>query len=49
VRLTVKGLKKLQDSIAYWQVAQDQFESAFGKRKAAALRVVLEEVHRIDF
>jgi DNA-binding MarR family transcriptional regulator len=49
VRLTLKGLKKLQDSIAYWQVAQDQFESAFGKRKAAALRVVLEEVHRIDF
>jgi DNA-binding MarR family transcriptional regulator len=49
VRLTSKGLKKLQDSIAYWQIAQDRFESAFGKRKAAALRAVLNEVHSIDF
>jgi DNA-binding MarR family transcriptional regulator len=49
VRLTSKGLKQLQDSIAYWQIAQDRFESAFGKRKAAALRAVLNEVHSIDF
>lgn len=49
VRLTLKGLKKLQESIAHWQIAQDRFESAFGKKKAAALRAVLDEVHRTDF
>jgi DNA-binding MarR family transcriptional regulator len=49
VRLTSKGLKRLQESIGYWQMAQDRFESAFGKRKAAALRAVLDEVHRTEF
>jgi DNA-binding MarR family transcriptional regulator len=49
VRLTSKGQKRLQESIAHWQTAQDRFESAFGKRKAAALRAVLDEVHRTDF
>jgi DNA-binding MarR family transcriptional regulator len=49
VQLTSKGSKKLEESIAYWQIAQDRFESAFGKRRAAALRAVLGEVHRTDF
>src|ERR1700754_3336195 len=41
VRLTPKGLRKLQESMAYWQIAQDQFENMFGKRRAATLREVL--------
>jgi DNA-binding MarR family transcriptional regulator len=49
VRLTPKGLRKLQESMAYWQIAQDQFENMFGKRRAASLREVLDEVGHIDF
>lgn len=49
VRLTPKGLRKLRESMTYWQIAQDQFENMFGKRRAATLRTVLDEVGRIDF
>ncbi|MFC0574520.1 MarR family winged helix-turn-helix transcriptional regulator [Paraburkholderia solisilvae] len=49
VQLTAKGSKRLEESIVYWQIAQDRFESAFGKRRAAALRAVLDEVRHTDF
>jgi len=49
VRLTPRGLKKLQESTVYWQMAQDRFESAFGRGSAANLRTVLDAVVRIEF
>ncbi|WP_460908349.1 MarR family winged helix-turn-helix transcriptional regulator [Paraburkholderia jirisanensis] len=49
VQLTSKGLKKLQEAIGYWQIAQDRFENVFGKRRAAALRTVLGEVGHTHF
>jgi len=49
VALTALGRKKLEESQALWQRAQQGFESAFGVAKSAALRQALEFVVSEDF
>jgi DNA-binding MarR family transcriptional regulator len=49
VRLTPKGVAKLQESTMLWQTAQDRFESAFGAEQARQLRAVLNDVGRMNF
>jgi DNA-binding MarR family transcriptional regulator len=41
VRLTKKGESKLRETAAFWQAAQDRFESTFGVVQAKALRDAL--------
>jgi DNA-binding MarR family transcriptional regulator len=41
IALTKVGLAKLTEATKYWRVAQDRFESIFGKQEAADLRSVL--------
>jgi DNA-binding MarR family transcriptional regulator len=49
VALTVAGRKKIEQSAALWQRAQEGFETAFGVAKSAALREALEFVVSEDF
>ena len=41
VKLTKTGRSKLAAALPLWRVAQERFESGFGKRAAAELRTVL--------
>ncbi|MBZ9799768.1 MarR family winged helix-turn-helix transcriptional regulator [Mesorhizobium sp. ES1-4] len=49
VRLTPRGLAKLDEVMKLWQVAQQRFEDVVGKEKAARLRAVLDEIAAVDF
>jgi DNA-binding MarR family transcriptional regulator len=44
VEITKAGLDKLEQAVPLWQSAQNQFEGAFGSRKAADLRAALRAV-----
>ena len=41
VKLTKQGRSRLAAARPFWQAAQTRFESNFGKREAASLRVTL--------
>ena len=49
VKLTVGGLAKFKEALAYWQEAHGRFESAYGAKKAAALRSALCLIASEDF
>jgi DNA-binding MarR family transcriptional regulator len=49
VALTAAGRKKIEQSTALWNRAQQGFETAFGVAKSAALREALEFVVSEDF
>jgi len=44
LRLTPAGAARFRAARESWQAAQAQFESAFGARRAAALRTLLQQV-----
>jgi DNA-binding MarR family transcriptional regulator len=46
VKLTKTGRSKLAAALPLWRVAQERFESGFGKRAAAELRTVLGAIAR---
>jgi DNA-binding MarR family transcriptional regulator len=46
VKLTKTGRSKLAAALPLWRVAQERFESGFGKRAAAELRSVLGAIAR---
>jgi DNA-binding MarR family transcriptional regulator len=41
IAMTKLGIAKFRDGNKYWQIAQDRFETVFGKEEAAKLRSVL--------
>lgn len=47
--LTPKGRKKLEETSALWNAAQERFESKFGVAKAKALRDVLAMIAAEEF
>jgi len=46
VKLTKTGRSKLAAALPLWRIAQERFESGFGKRAAAELRTVLGTIAR---
>jgi DNA-binding MarR family transcriptional regulator len=44
VALTIKGREKVAYSVEMWAAAQQRFETVFGEREAAALRIVLQAI-----
>ena len=44
IALTRHGIAKLNEAAKYWVIAQDRFETAFGKQEAAELRSVLHVI-----
>jgi DNA-binding MarR family transcriptional regulator len=44
LRLTTAGLARFRAALRSWQDAQTRFETAFGPRRAEALRTLLEDV-----
>ena len=44
LHLTEAGLQRMRAGLKGWQAAQTEFESAFGKSRAAELRALLREV-----
>lgn len=44
VTLTPAGREKFKTALRYWSTAQEEFESAFGRRNAARLRETLRSV-----
>jgi DNA-binding MarR family transcriptional regulator len=46
VKLTSAGRSRLAAALPLWSVAQQQFESGFGKRAAAELRTLLGTIAR---
>jgi DNA-binding MarR family transcriptional regulator len=49
VVLTKKGDEKLRQTLHLWRVAQDRFETVFGKDQSRALRETLEKIAALDF
>jgi DNA-binding MarR family transcriptional regulator len=49
VRLTPRGLIKLDEAMKLWSVAQQRFEAMVGKDKAASLRAALDDISTLDF
>jgi DNA-binding MarR family transcriptional regulator len=49
LRLTDKGTKLLERSLAGWAEAQASFERSFGKARAAAFRALLKSVVATEF
>ncbi|MEH2478154.1 DNA-binding MarR family transcriptional regulator [Nitrobacteraceae bacterium AZCC 2146] len=49
VLLTTQGRHKLAEAMRLWRTAQDGFEAAFGRKKAAELRKVLSFVASEEF
>jgi DNA-binding MarR family transcriptional regulator len=49
LRLTRSGRAKLAESNHLWRRAQDRFDSAYGKQRAAALRLALAEIFSDQF
>src|SRR5262249_39365344 len=47
--LTKAGRKKLEQTLKLWTQAQQRFEKVFGEKRAADLRLVLEELSSEDF
>ena len=41
IALTKQGVVKYNEARKYWEIAQDRFEAAFGRKEAAELRSVL--------
>jgi DNA-binding MarR family transcriptional regulator len=44
IALTKQGIAKFKEAAKYWKVAQDRFETVFGKQEAAQLRSVLHVI-----
>ncbi|WP_214474403.1 MarR family winged helix-turn-helix transcriptional regulator [Mesorhizobium sp. dw_380] len=49
VRLTPRGLAKLDEVMKLWQIAQRHFEEVVGKEQAERLRAVLDDITALDF
>ena len=50
IALTKLGIAKLNEAAKYWRIAQDRFETTFGRDEAADLRSVLLEIaHNSNF
>jgi len=49
VLLTTQGRHKLAEAMRLWRTAQDSFEAAFGRKRAAELRKVLSFVASEEF
>lgn len=49
VRLTPRGLVKLDEVMKLWQAAQQRFEDVVGKEQAEKLRAVLDDITALDF
>jgi DNA-binding MarR family transcriptional regulator len=49
VRLTERGAERLQTAIVGWTEAQAQFDTVFGRERAAGLRTLLRHVSATDF
>jgi DNA-binding MarR family transcriptional regulator len=47
--LTKAGRKKLEQTLKLWTQAQQRFEKVFGEKRAADLRLVLEELSSEEF
>ena len=44
IALTQQGIAKVNEAAKYWRIAQDCFETTFGKQEAAELRSVLHAI-----
>jgi DNA-binding MarR family transcriptional regulator len=49
VLLTTAGHRKLEETMRLWRTAQEGFEAAFGRKKAAELRKILSFVASDEF
>ncbi|CCV08696.1 Quorum sensing regulator [Mesorhizobium metallidurans STM 2683] len=49
VRLTPRGLVKLDEAMKLWSLAQQRFEAMVGKDEAARLRAALDDIAALDF
>jgi DNA-binding MarR family transcriptional regulator len=49
LRLTEAGLRLHREGAAYWEEAQNRFNTVFGNERAAVLRDLLREVSASDF
>jgi DNA-binding MarR family transcriptional regulator len=49
IRLTKLGEARIKESQEAWKQAQERFESVFGVKQAADLRVVLESIASAEF
>lgn len=44
IALTQQGIAKVDEAAKYWRIAQDRFETVFGKQEAAELRSALHAI-----
>src|SRR5262245_29350053 len=48
LHLTAAGVARLRAAVKAWEQAQDQFDAAFGKKRASDMRVMMRDVAASD-